>query len=238
MTAEGFESRVAPLLGRHLVSGDEVEFAPRVAVIGYDLWQRRFAGDTGVLNRRILVNGVEHAIVGVMPARFAFPHSQELWMALRATPLRYARGGGPPLFVFGRLAPGATREQGARRTRGHRTPGGRGIPRVERAPAASAAFLSRSVYPSQRAGERRGGGARAHRKPAPHRGRRERRHPRLRAHGHPAGRARCAHRARCVTRPDRRPALRRGAAPRAARQCPGPRGRASHTRRARRHLCG
>ena len=57
------------------------------------------------------MNGVEHAIVGVMPARFAFPHSQELWTALRATPLRYARGGGPPLFVFGRLAPGATREQ-------------------------------------------------------------------------------------------------------------------------------
>ena len=112
MTAEGFGiARVAPLLGRHLVSGDEHESAPRVAVIGHDLWQRSFAGDTGVLDRRILVNGVEHAIVGVMPARFAFPHNQELWTALRATPLRYARGGGPPLFVFGRLAPGATREQ-------------------------------------------------------------------------------------------------------------------------------
>jgi putative ABC transport system permease protein len=112
MTAEGFGiARVAPLLGRHLVSGDEAESAPRVAVIGYDLWQRRFAGDPGVLDRRILVNGIEHAIVGVMPARFAFPHSQELWTALRATPLRYARGGGPPLFVFGRLAPGATGEQ-------------------------------------------------------------------------------------------------------------------------------
>jgi putative ABC transport system permease protein len=112
MTAEGFGiARVAPLLGRHLVSGDEAESAPRVAVIGYDLWRRRFAGDAGVLDRRILVNGVEHAVVGVMPEQFAFPHSQELWTALRAAPRGYSRGGGPPLFVFGRLAPGATREQ-------------------------------------------------------------------------------------------------------------------------------
>jgi putative ABC transport system permease protein len=112
MTAEGFGiARVAPLLGRHLVPGDEAESAPHVALIGFDLWQRRFAGDPGVLDRTILVNGVEHAVVGVMPQKFAFPHSQEVWTALRANPLRTSRGGGPPLFVFGRLAPGATREQ-------------------------------------------------------------------------------------------------------------------------------
>jgi predicted permease len=82
-----------------------------VAVIGYDLWQLILHGDPSVIGRRILVDGSDHTIVGVMPPGFAFPENQWLWTALRASPTRHARGEGPALFVFGRLAPGATREQ-------------------------------------------------------------------------------------------------------------------------------
>ena len=112
MTAAGFEvARVPPLLGRYLLPEDEREGAPPVATIGYELWQSRFEGDPAVIGRPILVDGVEHTIVGVMPPGFALPEHQELWTALRANPTHYGRGEGPELFVFGRLAPGATREQ-------------------------------------------------------------------------------------------------------------------------------
>lgn len=112
MTAAGFQvARVPPLLGRYLVPADEREGAPPVAVIGYDLWQARFAGDPQVIGRPVLVGEREHVIVGVMPAGFAFPKNQELWTALQPNAARHARGQGPELFVFGRLAPGVTRAQ-------------------------------------------------------------------------------------------------------------------------------
>ncbi|HEV2130046.1 MAG TPA: permease prefix domain 1-containing protein, partial [Longimicrobiaceae bacterium] len=47
MTASGFRvARVPPLLGRYFVDEDEREGAPPVVVIGYDVWQNRFAGDS------------------------------------------------------------------------------------------------------------------------------------------------------------------------------------------------
>ena len=45
MTASGFSAaRVAPIMGRALVDGDERPGAPPVVVIGYEEWQRRFGG--------------------------------------------------------------------------------------------------------------------------------------------------------------------------------------------------
>jgi predicted permease len=45
-----------------------------------------------------------------MPEGFAFPVNHQYWIPLRANPAAIARGEGPELFVFGRLAPGATME--------------------------------------------------------------------------------------------------------------------------------
>ena len=46
MSASGFQvARVPPLLGRYLVEEDMREGAAPVVVIGYDVWQSRFAGD-------------------------------------------------------------------------------------------------------------------------------------------------------------------------------------------------
>ena len=45
--------RVAPLLGRAFTSDDERPGAPRVAILGYQLWQNRYAGDRSVVGRTI-----------------------------------------------------------------------------------------------------------------------------------------------------------------------------------------
>ncbi|HEU0077058.1 MAG TPA: ABC transporter permease [Longimicrobiaceae bacterium] len=109
MTAAGFRvARVPPLLGRHLVEEDEREGAPPVVVIGHDVWEGRFAGDPAVVGRDVRLGGALHTVVGVMPEGFGFPMSQSWWTPLRADPPGHGRREGPEIFVFGRLAPGAT----------------------------------------------------------------------------------------------------------------------------------
>ncbi|HEX6057713.1 MAG TPA: ABC transporter permease [Gemmatimonadaceae bacterium] len=109
MTASGFRvSRVPPLLGRYLLEDDERPGAPPVVVIGHDVWRSRFGGDSGIVGREIRFGRVSHTVVGVMPEGYAFPMSHQYWTPLRADPAAYPRREGPSIFIFGRLAPGAT----------------------------------------------------------------------------------------------------------------------------------
>jgi predicted permease len=112
MTAAGFRvARVAPLLGRYLVDDDERIGAPLVMVIGYNVWQRRFAGDRAILGREVRLDGRVYTIVGVMPKEFTFPLSHELWTPFRPNPNAYGQRQGPWIYVFGRLADGVTMNQ-------------------------------------------------------------------------------------------------------------------------------
>ncbi|HEV2735824.1 MAG TPA: ABC transporter permease, partial [Longimicrobiaceae bacterium] len=112
MTAAGFRvARVPPLLGRWLVEEDERGGAPPVVVIGHDVWRDRFMADPAVLGRDVRLGGAVHTVVGVMPEGFAFPMSQSWWTPLRADPSGHGRREGPEIFVFGRLAPGATMQE-------------------------------------------------------------------------------------------------------------------------------
>lgn len=97
--------RVAPLLGRPILSADEAAGEEDVAVIGYDLWQSRFGGNPAIVGRSIKLGGASRTVVGVMPEGFRFPKHENLW-----TPLRVAPGGtaasAEPVQIFGRLAGG------------------------------------------------------------------------------------------------------------------------------------
>jgi predicted permease len=111
ITASAF--RVAggtPLMGRVLGEADERPDAPAVAVIGYDVWQTRFGGDSAVLGRSAQL-GTDHvAIVGVMREGFEFPVAHDVWTPLRVVNDAHAPRSGPEISVFGLLAPGATLE--------------------------------------------------------------------------------------------------------------------------------
>jgi predicted permease len=63
--------RGTPLLGRVFTSDDQIEGKDRVLVIGYALWQRRFAGDPEVVGRTVSLSGRPYTVVGVMPQSFA-----------------------------------------------------------------------------------------------------------------------------------------------------------------------
>jgi len=105
-------ARVAPLLGRLLTAADERRGAAPVVLISEGEWRRRFAAEAGILGRTLQLGGTHYAVAGVMPAGFAFPVKHDYWLPLRDTVMTASQPlEGPPLVVFGRLAPGATRAQ-------------------------------------------------------------------------------------------------------------------------------
>ena len=64
---------IQPLLGRFFTAEEDKYGAPRVAVLSYAAWQGRFAGSEGVLGRTMTLDNKQFTIIGVLPARFAFP---------------------------------------------------------------------------------------------------------------------------------------------------------------------
>jgi putative ABC transport system permease protein len=105
---------IRPLLGRVFTEAEDVPGAARVAVIGYGLWQRQFAGDRSIVGRQVSLNGEPYTIVGVMPSTFHFAPfwatRAELWAPL-AIDKSVANRSGNSLRVFGRLRPGVTEQQ-------------------------------------------------------------------------------------------------------------------------------
>ena len=64
---------VEPFLGRTFTPDNEVDGRAFVAVISYDLWQRRFGGARDVIGRYLPGQRADFQIVGVMPPGFAYP---------------------------------------------------------------------------------------------------------------------------------------------------------------------
>ncbi len=105
---------VQPALGRVFAAEEEKADAPRVAIISYGLWQRRFGGDTALIGSTRTFNGEPITIVGVMPPGFAvqFPPSLQMDMW---SPLRHDSEDNDRiahyLYVIGRLKDGVSLEQ-------------------------------------------------------------------------------------------------------------------------------
>ena len=83
VTPEFFETLgVAPALGRTFEPREATAGGDRVAILSHGLWQTRFGGNRAVVGRSIVLNGVAHEILGVMPASFAHPETAEVWTPL------------------------------------------------------------------------------------------------------------------------------------------------------------
>jgi predicted permease len=108
ISASGFRlARVQPLFGRWIAEADEHAAAAPVVVIGYDVWQSRFASDRAVIGQTVRLGEITHTVVGVMPAGFAFPVNHRYWIPLRLDPFGNLKAA-PEGAVFARLAPGVS----------------------------------------------------------------------------------------------------------------------------------
>jgi len=87
-----------PIVGRtFLPDEDRVGANSAIAVISYNLWQRKFAGAPDISGRRFWINSREVTVIGVMPPRFAGTISRlglEIWV-----PLEFLRQLGDARFL-------------------------------------------------------------------------------------------------------------------------------------------
>jgi len=68
-------------LGRVFISEDDQIGTPALTVLSHRLWARRFGSEPDILGQEIVLSGIPHTIVGVMPEEFYFPsESAELWI--------------------------------------------------------------------------------------------------------------------------------------------------------------
>lgn len=88
---------VRPALGRAFTQDDDrVPGERAVVVISHDYWQRKFAGDSGVVGKSLSLNGTKFTIVGVAPGDFfgdEVGQSTEVWI---------------PLMMQGQVNPGSS----------------------------------------------------------------------------------------------------------------------------------
>jgi putative ABC transport system permease protein len=101
---------ISPAAGRYLDSSDDQPGGPRIAVIGYGLWQRRFGGSADLIGQTIALNGDAYTVIGVAPAVFQFPRGADVWTPALLSEEKTKRGSNY-LKVIARLKDEVTRSQ-------------------------------------------------------------------------------------------------------------------------------
>jgi len=112
VTSEFFETMgVVPLVGRGFSAAEGQAGGERVVIVAHGLWMRRFGADASIIGRHLVLNGVPHEVIGVMPASFKHPADAELWLPLAPVgqfQALFGARGSYWLTIIGRLKPGVT----------------------------------------------------------------------------------------------------------------------------------
>jgi putative ABC transport system permease protein len=101
---------VHPTLGRVFSDRDDQVGAERVAVITDAFWQRKFARDSSVIGKPLMIDGFSYSIVGVLPPRVRLAQ-RDVWVpiGLFANTERFLdRMNHPGTIGLGRLKPGVS----------------------------------------------------------------------------------------------------------------------------------
>ena len=113
---------VTPAHGRLITGADERDgHADSLAVVSFRLWQRRFAGDPGVIGTTIKLNGHDFTLIGVAAEPYTgirIGTPRDVWVPIVTlrrtdpeTAIRLGQRRASWIEMFGRLKPGATLEQ-------------------------------------------------------------------------------------------------------------------------------
>ncbi len=104
---------VRPFLGRDFAAGEDIAVGPKVAILSYGSWIRRFGGDPHILGRSIQLDDKSVSIIGVLPRTFEFAPrgNAEIWVPLHIEKDLVTRRSLRWMPVIGRLAEGSTQVQ-------------------------------------------------------------------------------------------------------------------------------
>jgi putative ABC transport system permease protein len=96
----------SPILGRDFEPQDAVAGAAPVTILGYGIWETRYANDSSIVGRTINLNRVPTVVIGVMPRGLIFPGETALWLPF-VTNADIEKRQSRTLRLYGHLAPGA-----------------------------------------------------------------------------------------------------------------------------------
>jgi putative ABC transport system permease protein len=103
---------VEPILGRTFQAGEDQQNGPKVTVLTYGLWQRRFGADPNIVGRQLTLDGVSYTVIGVLPASFQFAmRNADLWRGYQPTQNQLTRRFMHGTNLIGRLKPGVSETQ-------------------------------------------------------------------------------------------------------------------------------
>src|SRR5207245_2427518 len=99
--------RTNPEIGRGFLAGEDEPGRDNVVLLGNEIWKERFGSDSGILGKTIRLDGLDRAVIGIMPPGFAFP-AAKAWMPLA---IRVAEHNSFTRPVVGRLKSGVPPQQ-------------------------------------------------------------------------------------------------------------------------------
>ena len=103
---------VDPILGRTFQAGEDQQNGPRVTVLTYGLWQRRFGGDRNIVGQNLTINGDSYTVVGVLPPSFQFAlRAADLFLPYQPTQNQLTRRYMHGTNLIARLKPNVSVEQ-------------------------------------------------------------------------------------------------------------------------------
>ena len=98
----------APLLGRTFQPRDYVPGRERVVVLSHHLWSARFAADSNIIGRILVLDSVPQMVIGVMPRGFDMPRREDLWSPKIFTEEERQSRAAAYYTVIGRIRPGVS----------------------------------------------------------------------------------------------------------------------------------
>ncbi|HWI18770.1 MAG TPA: ABC transporter permease [Vicinamibacterales bacterium] len=109
---------VTPVRGRIFASNEGARLSNEssVVLISHALWQQRLGLRDDIVGQPLVLDGVQHTIIGVMPREFRFPSADvRAWLAWQPPPVDGPGGtkNGTIMRAIGRLKPGVAPEQAA-----------------------------------------------------------------------------------------------------------------------------
>ncbi|HEX2091765.1 MAG TPA: ABC transporter permease, partial [Longimicrobiaceae bacterium] len=95
-----------PMLGRNFLAEEDRPGGEQVVILSHRLWESRFGARRDIVGKTVRVSGRPRVVVGVMPPRFRFPETEDLWIPMQWDPSetrseRY-------VLALGRVRPGVT----------------------------------------------------------------------------------------------------------------------------------
>ena len=109
---------VEPIVGRAFLPEEYERGKGQVVILGYNFWQRRYAGDRNIIDRSITLDGNPYSVIGVMPAGIypGWPttsghitfdeQQQQFWTPMSFTAQWAAVRNAHVLGILARLKPG------------------------------------------------------------------------------------------------------------------------------------